>query len=228
MGENNILMWVGVGVLAVALVVGIVFLIMPKDQYITAQGIKIWKLPKEAENVQINYSQEAKVAQLAREGRLFLFEGVNVGGGVNMTIAENAARTQALGKIAEFLNAKVETFRKVVEGQLQSVQTNSGNEENNQQLVEAAVSAYKGITKVMAEAIVSGALKYASWQVRKGNVVELHVLYFYDPTNLLSILESQALVSDSVKKLGKQGVDFFKALNSVLDEASKGTPLAGE
>lgn len=227
MGENT-LMIVGIGVLAALLVVGVVFFMMPKDKYIEAQGIRIWKLPKEAENVQINYSQEAKVAQLAREGRLFVFEGVNVGGGVNMAIAENAARTQALGKIAEFLNAKVETFRKVVEGQLQSVQTNNTNDENNQQLVEAAVSAYKGITEVMADAIVSGALKYASWEVRKGNIVELHVLFFYDPTNLLSILESQAMVSDTVRNLGKQGVDFFKALNSVLDEATKETPLEEE
>ncbi|ANQ53166.1 MULTISPECIES: hypothetical protein [Thermosipho] len=226
--ENNMLLWIGVGVLAAALVVGAIFFLLPKDRYIEAQGIRIWKLPKEAENVQVSYSYEAKVAQLAREGRLFLFEGVNVGGGVNMSIAENAARTQALGKIAEFLNAKVETFRKVVEGQLQSVQTNNNEEKASQQLVEAAVSAYKGITKVMANAIVSGALKYASWEVRKGNIVELHVLYFYDPTNLLSILESQALVSQTVGKLGKQGVDFFKALNSVLDEASKGTPLEGE
>ncbi|QTA37489.1 hypothetical protein JYK00_07060 [Thermosipho ferrireducens] len=223
MGENTLL-WIGVAVVAAALVVGAIFFLMPHDKFITAQGYRIWKIPKEAENVTINYSLETKVAQLYKEGRLFLFEGVNVGGGVNMSIAENAARTQALGKIAEFLNAKVETFRKVVEGQLQSVQTNTSDEEK-QQIIETAVSAYKGVTQVTAEAIVSGAMKYASWEVRKGNIVEFHVLFFYDPSNLLAILESQAMVSDTVKKLGQQGVDFFKALNSVLEEGSKGTPM---
>ncbi len=218
---DNMLTIVLVGVLVAAVVVGGIFLLMPKEQWITAAGERIFKIPANAEVKFIDTSRENQVAQLKKSGKLIMAIGEDIGTGLNPTIAQDKARLRAYAKIAEFLNARVETFRKLVEGQLSSVQVSG----NKQEIEQASVDAYKAVTEMFAKATVSGAYTYAVWEVKEGSTVKTYVLLVYDPASILQIVETNALVNETVKKLGQQGVDFFKSLNSVLEEASKGTPL---
>ncbi|MGC8955956.1 MAG: hypothetical protein ACP5JS_07700 [Fervidobacterium sp.] len=46
-----------VGVLATVLIVGGIFLLMPKDKYIEIDGVRIWQIPNDAEVIFINQAQ---------------------------------------------------------------------------------------------------------------------------------------------------------------------------
>lgn len=217
--DNNLLMWVLVGVLTAALVVGGIFLLMPKDKYIEVDGVKVWKIPNDAEIVFIDQSKATSVKSLVQKGQLIAFEGEAQGLGT--TQDREKAKIRAYQKIAEFLNAKVTTFAQLVEGQLQNVQVSG----KKQELVSASVDAYKRVTELFAEGRVSGAYEFAAWKVKRDNLTFTYVLLVYDPAQILKLIEIDALVKQKVDELGKQGVNFFENLNAVLSEATKGTPM---
>jgi len=217
---DNTLTWVLVGVVVAAVVVGGIFLLMPKDKYIEVDGVKVWKIPNDAEIIFVDQSKASSVKTLVQKGQLIAFEGEAQGLGT--TQDREKAKIRAYQKIAEFLNAKVTTFAQLVEGQLQNVQV-SGSKK--QEVVSASVDAYKRVTELFAEGMVSGAYEFAAWKVRRDNLVYTYVLLVYDPAQILKLIEVDALVKQKVDELGKQGVNFFENLNAVLQEATKGTPM---
>jgi len=220
---DNTLTWVLVGVLVAAVVVGGIFLLMPKDKYIEVDGVKVWKIPNDAEIIFVDQSKASSVKTLVQKGQLIAFEGEAQGFGT--TQDREKAKIRAYQKIAEFLNAKVTTFAQLVEGQLQNVQV-SGSKK--QEIVSASVDAYKRVTELFAEGRVSGAYEFAVWRVKRDNLVYTYVLLVYDPAQILKLIEMDALVQQKVDELGKQGVNFFENLNAVLQEATKGTPMEGK
>jgi len=216
---DNMLTWVLVGVLVAGLVVGGIFLFMPKDRYIEVDGVKVWKIPNDAEVVFVDQSKAASVKSLVQKGQLIAFVGEAQGTGTSQD--KEKAKIRAYQQVAEFLNAKVQTFAQLVEGQLQSVQVSG----NKQEIVSASVDAYKRVTSLLADATISGAYVFAVWTVKKGNIVYTYSLLVYDPAQIIKLLEIDAVVKQKVDELGKQGVNFFENLNSVLFEATKGTPM---
>lgn len=216
---EDVLLWVLVG-LGVAAVVGLViFLLLPKEQYIEIDGVRVWKIPNDAQIVSINQSQAPNVKALVQRRQLLAFEGYAVGTGTPQD--QEVAKIRAFQNVAEFLNARVQTFAQLVEGQLQNVQVSG----QKQQLVSASVSAYKRVTELLADARISGAYVFAVWRTRTGNVVNTYVLLVYDPASILKVIEMDAQVKQVVDELGRQGVNFFENLNAVMAEALKGTPL---
>lgn len=217
--DSNMMTWVLVGLLAAVLVVGGIFLLMPKEKYIEVDKIKIWQIPNDAEVIFINQAQANAVKSLKQKNQLIAFVGEAQGTGTSQD--QEKAKIRAYQQIAEFLNAKVETFAQLVEGQLQNVQVSG----NKQQIVSASVDAYKRVTQMFADARISGAYVFAVWRVTKNNVVNTYSLLVYDPASILKIVEMDAQVKQVVDELAKQGVNFFEGLNSVLMEAAKGTPM---
>lgn len=216
---DNVLMWVLIGVLAAALVVGGIFLMMPKDRYIEVDGVKIWQIPNDAEVTFVNQAQANAVKTLKQKNQLVAFVGEAQGTGTAQD--QEVAKIRAYQQIAEFLNAKVNTFAQMVEGQLQNVQVSG----SKQDIVSASVSAYKRVTELFAQGRVSGAYVFAVWRVKKGNIVNTYSLLVYDPGAILKLVELDAQVQQAVNELGKQGVNFFENLNAVMMEATKGTPM---
>jgi len=216
---DNMLTWVLVGVLVAGLVVGGMFLLMPKDRYIEVDGVKVWKIPNDAEVVFVDQSKATSVKTLVQKGQLIAFVGEAQGTGTSQD--KEKAKIRAYQQVAEFLNAKVQTFAQLVEGQLQNVQVSG----NKQEVVSASVDAYKRVTSLLADANISGAYVFAIWTVKKGNIVYTYSLLVYDPAQIIKLLEIDAVVKQKVDELGKQGVNFFENLNAVLFEATKGTPM---
>lgn len=211
-------------IILIALVVGIViagffFFMQPKDQWIQADGANIWKIPNNSEILEINTAKATAVKKLKEANKLIAFQGEHLGSG---TIQDKElAKLRAYQQVAELLNAQITTFAQLVEGQLQNVQTST----NKEQLKSASVSAYKRVTELLAQARISGAYVYAVWRVKEGINYRTFVLLVYDPEDVKKFLQSQEDVNEIVNELGKVGVDFFSALNSVIDSALTGTPL---
>lgn len=216
---NDLTMWILVGVLAAVLVVGGIFLLMPKERYIEVDGVRIWQIPDEAEVTFINQAQSSAVKTLKQKNQLIAFVGEAQGTGTAQD--QEVAKIRAYQQIAEFLNAKVNTFAQLVEGQLQNVQV-SGSKEN---IVSASVSAYKRVTELTAQGRIAGTYVFAVWRVKRGNIVNTYSLLIYDPGAILKLVELDAQVKQVVDELGKQGVNFFENLNAVMMEATKGTPM---
>ncbi len=217
--DSNMMTWFLVGLLAAVLIMGGIFLLMLKERYIEVDGVKIWQIPNDAEVIFINQAQANAVKSLKLKNQLIAFVGEAQGTGTSQD--QEKAKIRAYQQIAEFLNAKVETFAQLVEGQLQNVQLSG----NKQQIVSASVDAYKRVTQMFADARISGAYVFAVWRVSKNNVVNTYSLLVYDPASILKIVEMDAQVKQVVDELAKQGVNFFESLNSVLMEATKGTPM---
>ncbi|MCX7654682.1 MAG: hypothetical protein N2Z58_08435 [Fervidobacterium sp.] len=206
--------------LAIAIgIVGLFFLMQPKEQWIQADGLNVWKIPSNSEILEINIAKSSSVKKLKESNKLMAFQGEHVGSGAVQD--KEVAKIRAYQQLAELLNAKISTFAQVVEGQIQSLQTNA----DKQQLKSASLSAYKRITELLAQARVSGAYVYAVWRIKEGNNYRTYVLLVYDPEDVKKFLQIQPDVNQTINELGSIGIDFFGALNSVIDEAIRGTPL---
>ncbi|MCX7654684.1 MAG: hypothetical protein N2Z58_08445 [Fervidobacterium sp.] len=205
-------------------IISIMFILsMPKDEYqwILADGVRIQSISKEAKIVYVNNAFESRVKELKLKNKLIAFRGESIGGGVDTIRARDKAKMNAYKELAEYFNAKIQTFAQLVEGQLQSVSTSG----KNQQIKDAAISAYKRVTEMFSEAQVSGTYIYAIWEEYAGSLVYTNVLLIFDPEGAIEAAKQKVLadkeLSNQIEELGKSGVDFFKALNSIIEEAKK-------
>ncbi len=213
--------WLLIGVLLVAAIgLGAFFLMQPQDKWIEADGVKVWKIPSDAEIVEVNTAKAGAVKNLAQSNKLIAFVGEAQGIGTIQD--QEVAKLRAYSQIAELLNANVSTFAQLVEGQLQNVQV-SGNKSD---IVSASTNAYKRVTELFAAGRISGAYVYATWQAKEGNLVHTYVLLVYDPEDVKKFIEMQPDIQQAVNQLGNLGVDFFTSLNGVIDQAMLGTSLA--
>lgn len=216
--------WLIISIALIVAVVGIfLFLSLQKDEYqwIMADGEKIQSIPKEAKIVYINNAFEQRVKELKVKNKLLAFRGEAIGGGVDTVKARDKAKINAYKELAEYFNAKIQTFAQMVEEQLQTVSSSGKNE----QLKSAALNAYKRVTEMFSEAQVSGTYIYAVWEEYVGSLVYTYVLLVFDPEGAIEAAKQKVLadseLSKQIEELGKNGVDFFKALNSVIEEAKK-------
>lgn len=197
------------------------YLSVENEKWIIADGVKIQSIPKDAVIVYQARNFDTRVKDLKLTNKLIAFRGQSISGGVDTVKARDKAKLDAYKELSEYLNAKVQTFAQLVEGQIQSVSSNNEKEA----LRNAAVSAYKRVTNIIAETQVSGTYIYAIWEEYVGGLVYTNVFLIFDPEGALKALKQAVLMdkelSKHIEELGKNGVDFFKALNSVIEEAKK-------
>ena len=215
--ENN---WVSWTVVIVSVVFGafLLFMLLQQDQYqwITANGYKIQNIPRDATIVFVNKSMEKRVGELYKNGRLVAFVGQSISGGIDTVSAREKAKLNAYKELAEYFNVRVQTFAALVEGQLQST-----SDSRAQEVKSIALEVYKRVTQMFSEAQISGAYVYAIWEERVGSLVYTNVLLVFDPEGVIEALKANEEINKQIAELGKSGVDFFKALNSVIGEAKK-------
>ncbi|MFN6991219.1 MAG: hypothetical protein ACK4MM_00710 [Fervidobacterium sp.] len=190
-------------------------------QWIIANGVKIQSIPKDAVIVYQARNFDSRVRELKEKDKLIAFRGQAISGGVDTVRARDKAKMDAYKELSEYLNTRIQTFAQLVEGQIQNVST-QGDKEN---IKSAAVNAYKRVTNILSEAQVSGTYIYAIWEEYVGGLVYTNVLLIFDPEGALEALRQVILadqeLSKQIEELGKSGVDFFKALNAVIEEAKK-------
>jgi len=215
--ENNWVLWT---VVIVSVVFGafLLFMLLQQDQYqwITASGYKIQNIPRDATIVFVNNSMEKRVGELYKTGRLVAFVGQSISGGIDTVSAREKAKINAYKELAEYFNVRVQTFAALVEGQLQST-----SDSRAQEVKSIALEVYKRVTQMFSEAQISGAYVYAIWEERVGSLVYTNVLLVFDPEGVIEALKANEEINKQIAELGKSGVDFFKALNSVIEEAKK-------
>jgi cytochrome c-type biogenesis protein CcmH/NrfF len=215
--ENNWVLWT---VVIVSVVFGafLLFMLLQQDQYqwITANGYKIQNIPRDATIVFVNKSMEKRVGELYKNGRLVAFVGQSISGGIDTVSAREKAKLNAYKELAEYFNVRVQTFAALVEGQLQST-----SDSRAQEVRSIALEVYKRVTQMFSEAQISGAYVYAIWEERVGSLVYTNVLLVFDPEGVIEALKANEEINKQIAELGKSGVDFFKALNSVIGEAKK-------
>lgn len=215
--ENNWVLWT---VVIVSVVFGafLLFMLLQQDQYqwITANGYKIQNIPRDATIVFVNKSMEKRVGELYKAGRLVAFVGQSISGGIDTVSAREKAKLNAYKELAEYFNVRVQTFAALVEGQLQST-----SDSRAQEVRSIALEVYKRVTQMFSEAQISGAYVYAIWEERVGSLVYTNVLLVFDPEGVIEALKANEEINKQIAELGKSGVDFFKALNSVIGEAKK-------
>ncbi|WP_448376991.1 hypothetical protein [Fervidobacterium sp.] len=218
MNFENILTWTLFIVSGILITGLLLFLFLPQEQvqWITANGVRIQSIPKDAQIVYVNNSMEKRVAELYKSGKLLAFRGESIGGGIDTVTARDKAKINAFKELAEYFSAKVQTFATLVEGQLQTV---SGKDA--QQVKSVALDAYKRVTQMFSDAQVSGAYVYAIWQEQVGALIYTYVLLVFDPVGAIEALKQNKEIAQQIDELGKSGVDFFKALNAVIEEANK-------
>ncbi len=218
MGLDSTTAWIILVVSGILLAGLLMFLLLPKEdvQWITANGVRIQSIPKDANIVYVNNSMEKRVAELYKSGKLLAFRGESIGGGIDTITARDKAKINAFKELSEYFTARVQTFATLVEGQLQSV-----TGQNAQQVKSVALNAYKRVTQLFSDAQVSGAYIYAIWEERVGALVYTYVLLVFDPAGAIEALKQNEEISKQIEELGKSGVDFFKALNAVIEEAQK-------
>ncbi|WP_241498699.1 hypothetical protein [Fervidobacterium thailandense] len=190
----------------------------PKGNWVTADGVKIWPLPKEAVLVERNAAFEKRVRELYESGRLIVFTGQAISGGIDKVRAREKAKINAYKELAEYFETRLQTFAQLVEGQIQAIK-------DKDRVTSVAVNAYKRVTELFSEAKVSGAYVYAVWEEMVGSLVYTTVLLVFDPVGAVEAAKQTVMadqeISKAIEELGKNGVDFFKMLNEVISEAKK-------
>ncbi|MGC8820494.1 MAG: hypothetical protein ACP5PP_05250 [Fervidobacterium sp.] len=195
----------------------------PKDDYqwITAGGVKIQSVPKDAKIVYVNDTMANHVKEIYTKGKLIAFRRQSIGGWFDTVKAREKAKLNALKELSEYFNIKVSNFEQLVEGQIQSISVNT----NKEQLLSTALKAYKSVTQTFSSGEFAGAYVYAVWEGYIGSVVYTSVLLVFDPEGVVELTKSMVMFNEEVAKkieeLGRNGVDFFKALNAVIEEARK-------
>jgi len=205
----------------IAVGVGIFFFTLPKEdvQWIMADGVKIQSISKDAKIVYVNNTMEKRVRELYQSGKLLAFRGESIGGGIDTVKARDKAKTNAYKELSEYFSAKISTFSQLVDGQIQAIA--SSGKANAESLKSTAMQAYKSVTEMFSSTEVSGTYIYAVWEEYVGSLVYTNVLLVFDPAGAIEAVKSNEQIAKQIDELGQNGVDFFKALNGVIEEAKK-------
>ncbi|MFN6991221.1 MAG: hypothetical protein ACK4MM_00720 [Fervidobacterium sp.] len=195
------------------------FSVAPQEKWIEADGSKIWKIPPNAEILEINNTMAKRVRVLKENNQLIAFQGETIASGTPQD--KEVAKLRTYKELAELLNLRINTFAQLVEGQIQSAQSSSSKED----VKSTAVSAYKRVTELIAQGTISGTYIYAVWRVKDSTVQKVYALLIYDPENTKEFVKKLSDLDQAIQKISDYGVDFFKTLNSVIDLAIRGTPL---
>lgn len=151
-------------------------------------------------------------------GQIYIFDGSAIASAKPISAPWNEAELVARGELSRFLNTVVEDYMGRVEGRLRDVIT--GENEVN----EIFTSLFKQVTESFTKSLQTGARIIAKWYYEKGTYTEYHVLLFYDPLSVVTILEQNMVVNDAINKYGEDSLKLFEALNEVFKEAKVGTP----
>jgi len=160
---------------------------------------------------------EKMILELLQNNLFVEFEGTYSGGIVDKSMYYEMADLAARTELSKFLDTIVQGYSAKVSGILSEVKTTQNNADVN----EMVASAGKTVQEAFTVSRQQGAKVLCKYYIPTGNKYEYHVSIFYNPQAVINYLEQTELI----KKAGDQQVQLQQALNDVIKEAKKGTPM---
>ena len=160
---------------------------------------------------------EKMILELLQNNLFVEFEGTYSGGIVDKIMYYEMADLAARTELSKFLDTIVQGYSAKVSGILSEVKTTQNNADVN----EMVASAGKTVQEAFTVSRQQGAKVLCKYYIPTGNKYEYHVSIFYNPQAVINYLEQTELI----KKAGDQQVQLQQALNDVIKEAKKGTPM---
>ena len=216
--DNTTLIYIGVGVAALLVVGLLVWLLIPKSNLMEIRigKVVIAQVPKSAIIEWKNTAVTKQVEEVYDEyGYVPVFEGRSM-------INYDSARADAMGKLGQFLQAKVKRFEELAKAALANTleQTAQEGQQVNAQKLETEV--YKMVQQIHTQVQINGVVDLVKY--RLGN--EYRFIIFYNPNMAFKMLADQMNTFETLaKRYGAQSKALFEAVNEALKEAYKGTPM---
>ncbi|KLO24232.1 hypothetical protein X275_00680 [Marinitoga sp. 1197] len=185
-------------------------------KHLKVGNVVISSIPKEAIVEYIDESYADRIKELKENNMLVLFTGYSVAGNISKTSGYEKAKMNAQAQISEYLNNKVEVFKKKVDGYISNLNQNNDNAD----LQEISTTAMKSIQKNFSESKQFGVKEIAKYLVPKNSLTEYYEVLVYDPLALIQVFESSQLINN-IQKIGGESKEIFKMLNDVFKEAEK-------
>lgn len=135
-----------------------------EGNWVTADGVKIWLLPKGAVLVERNAAFEKRARELYESGKLIAFTGQSISEGIDKVRSREKAKINAYKELAQYFETKLQTFAQLVEGQILAVN-------DKDKVTSAALSAYKRVNELFSEAKISGTYVYAVCEEMVGSLL---------------------------------------------------------
>ncbi|HCZ05575.1 MAG: hypothetical protein PWP37_485 [Thermotogota bacterium] len=174
--------------------------------------------------IEVDQTVAPRLEELWKAGKLKLFYGYYTGGG-SIEDKRAGARMEALNDLANFMRTRVNAVEQKVSGVMNQYIT---DEKGKEQLQSLTQSFMKRVLELATNADIMGARVIAFYSFELEGRQTYKVAMFFDPEqaweaislNRLYLQEYEKL-KDQARAMGEAGQEFFKQLNSVLEEALK-------
>ncbi len=179
-------------------------------------GVTVAQVPKEAVIEWVNETQSKRIKEVYKKyGRLITETGESA-------LDYEAARVDAIGKLAERLKVFVERFTEYAKAGLANSATTVSGKEKQEAVEKISTEISRMVQKMITRTNVVGAVEIVHYRIgdRYYNIVLL------DPESIYQAIKAQEdVIQELAKKYGAQAEAVFDATRKALDEAYKGTPL---
>ena len=215
-GDNTMLIIAG-AVAAVLLVGVMMFMLWPKETRALKVGdVVIAQAPADAKIEYVNTGVTKLVEKNYKEyGTIPTFLGESM-------LSYEAAKDDAMGKLAEYLNAVVNRFSELAKAELASVAQSQSNKKEQVNVSKLETEVHKMVQQIHAKVRVTGAIELMRYRSHG----KYYVIIYYNPSAALKALqEQQNVIEQLAKQYGAQSRAVFDEVNKTLKEAYKETPL---
>ncbi len=215
-GDNTMLIIAG-AVAAVLLVGVMMFMFWPKETRALKVGdVVVAQAPADAKIEYVNTGVTKLVEKNYKEyGTIPTFLGESM-------LSYEAAKDDAMGKLAEYLNAVVNRFSELAKAELASVAQSQSNKKEQVNVNKLATEVHKMVEQIHAKVRVTGAIELMRYRSQG----KYYVILYYNPSAALKALqEQQNVIEQLAKQYGAQSRAVFDEVTKTLKEAYKETPL---
>ncbi len=215
-GDNMMLIIVGATALIVVLGLALLFLWPHETRALKVGNVVVAQAPRDAKIEYVNTGVVKIIEKNYEEyGTVPTFLGESM-------LSYEAAKDDAMGKVAEYLNAVVNRFSELAKAELANVaqsQNNKGQKVNVDKLV---TEVHKMVQQIHAKVRVTGAIDLMHYKSQQ----KYYVILYYNPSMALKYLqEQQNVIEQLAKEYGAQSRAVFDEVTKTLKEAYKETPL---
>ena len=179
-------------------------------------GVTIAQVPKEAVIEWVNETQSKRINDVYKKyGRLITETGESA-------INYEAARVDAIGKLAERLKVFVERFTEYAKAGLANSATTINGKKKKEAVEKISTEVSRMVQKMITRTNVVGAVEIVHYRMNG----QYYTIVLLDPESIYQAIKAQEdVIQELAKKYGAQSEAVFDATRKALDEAYKGTPL---
>ncbi len=179
-------------------------------------GVPIVDVPKEAEVQIVGRADEARIRETYEKHKRLILE---IG---ESSLSFEAARTDAMGKLAERLKVFVERFTEYAKAELAEAMAEVQGQKKKEAVDKLSTEVHRMVQKMFTKTYVVGAHEIVRYKVGG----KYYSVVYLDPEAVYEAIAAQAdVIKELAKKYGSQAEAIFEATRNALDKAYEGTPL---